>query len=139
MPFFFSDRAGAAGFSLVEVLVALAIVGLTLAATATVFSTGLLGHTAASDFDTALALAEEKLDAAGADEPLRPSSANGVFAGRFRWRLVVAPYADKASAGVDQSGLAFRLMHIEVTIAWPDGRQERQVALATIRLTPVSP
>jgi general secretion pathway protein I len=139
MPFFCRDRAGASGFSLIEVLVALAIVGLTLAATASVFGTGLFAHTTASDVDTALALAEEKLDAAGVTETLQPGSAEGVFAGRFRWRLVVARYDDKAAGGADPSALGFGLFRIETTIAWDRGWRERRVTLATLRLASAPP
>ena len=139
MPFFFRDHAGTAGFSLVEVLVALTIVGLTLAATASVFSTGLFGHTAASDVDSALALAEEKLDAAGVAETLQPSSAEGVFAGRFRWRLVVTRYEDKTSTVADLPALGYGLFRIETTVAWQRGRDERQLTIATLRLAPSPP
>ena len=134
----FSHSRGTAGFSLIEVLVALAIVGLTLGATAVVFSNGLLGHEAAGDVDTALALAEEKLSSAGITEPLRPGRTEGVFANRFRWQLVVSEEYDKTAAS-GSPALAFRLFRVEVAIAWRNRVRERRIAIDTLRLAAVSP
>ena len=66
-----------AGFSLIEVLVALALVGWMLAATAGVFGTGLLIDAAANGSDTALALAEDRLDSAGVDGKMAPGTTEG--------------------------------------------------------------
>jgi general secretion pathway protein I len=119
-----------AGFSLVEVLFALAVVGLALGATATVLQSGLMGHGIARDSDTALALAEAKLAAAGVEDKLLPGETHGSF-DRYRWSLAVAPYDDKDS----ESGASpLRLFRIEARIAWRDGLRTRELALATLRL-----
>ena len=134
------DRCGgAAGFSLVEVLVALVIVGLALAAASGVFRTGLLGHEMAAGADAALALAEEKVAAAGVTEPLRPGRSAGLFGDRFEWQLSIEPYEDKSSADFDQPLPDLRLYRIAVTVAWRDGRRQRQLALDTLRLGPPPP
>jgi prepilin-type N-terminal cleavage/methylation domain-containing protein len=131
-----------AGFSLVEVLLAIAIAGLIVAATAGVFRNGLLGHAAADDAATAAALADQKLAEAGITETLRPGSSAGVF-GRFRWRVTVAPFVDKESAGeesADQDAApAFRLYRVAAQIEWNDGPRRRQYELATVRLGPAPP
>ena len=137
MPRSFRSRARPAGFSLIEVLVALALVGLVLAATARIFATGLLVQDALSGTDTALALAEDQLERAGIDEGLSPGSSEGVFAGRFSWRVTVAPYDDKATADLAEPG--FRLYRIEAIVAWREGRRERRTALAALRLAPAPP
>ena len=83
-----------AGFSLIEVLLALAIVGLMLGATAGVFRNGILGHANAGDAAMAASLAEQRLAEAGVTAALRPGESQGTF-GRFRWHVTVADYADK--------------------------------------------
>jgi general secretion pathway protein I len=135
----FSHSRGSAGFSLIEVLVALAVVGLTLGATASIFGNGLLGHEAAGDVDTALALAEEKLSSAGITEPLRPGRTGGVFANRFRWRIAVSEEHDKIAGASNSPVVAFRLFRVEVAIAWRNGVRERQIAIDTLRLAVVAP
>ena len=134
------ERRGAtAGFSLVEVLVALVVIGLALAAAAGVLRTGLLGHEAASGADAALALAEEKIAAAGVTEPLRPGHRGGVFADRFQWQVSVEPYREKSSLDIDKSISEVQLYRIAVTVAWRDGSRQRQLALDTLRLGAAPP
>jgi prepilin-type N-terminal cleavage/methylation domain-containing protein len=125
------------GFSLIEVLVALAIVALVLVATAQVFGAGVLVHATANGTDTALALAEDKLAAAGVDAPLRSGISEGVFAGRYRWRRTVSRYADPESADLPEP--PYRLYRVAVEVAWRDGWRERHAALATLRLGPAPP
>jgi general secretion pathway protein I len=127
------------GFSLIEAIVALAIVGLALGAIAGVFSTGLQGNRTAEEVDAALALAESKLTEAEAIAILRPGHSEGVFAGRYQWRLVVAPYQDETAGSDDKLAATFQLFRIEAIAAWYDGLRQRQISLATIRLAPVPP
>ena len=131
-----SARHDNAGFTLIEVLVALAIVGMALGAIAAVFSTALLGHQTADSAEQALAVAEEQLALAAAVP--RPGKTGGTFAGRFAWRTSVEPYADgKENADIPTS--LPPLYRIDVTVAWHDGRRGREVALSTLRLGTATP
>jgi general secretion pathway protein I len=124
-------EARAAGFTLIEVLVALAIVGLALGAIAGAFSNGLVGHETASGVEAALAVAEERLALAGAS--LRPGVSNGTFAGRFAWQTTVSPY-DAGAKPADAPTSLPSLYSIAVSVAWHDGHRSRQVSLSTLRL-----
>jgi general secretion pathway protein I len=132
----------AAGFSLIEVLVALAIGGLALSAIAWVAGDGLIGDRTSTDATTALTLAEGKIAAAGAAEPLRQGSSKGDFAGRFHWLVRVAPYRDpqaESTADSDQPLAALQLYRVEVAVTWSEGARQRQLRVATLRLAPVPP
>jgi general secretion pathway protein I len=124
------DRA--AGFTLLEVLVALAIVGLATGAIAGVFSNGLLGHETASGAETALAVAEGQL--ALAAEALRPGANNGVYDGRFAWQTTVAPFQDAIDKDTANPKSLPPLYRIAVNVSWNDGHRSRQVSLSTLRL-----
>jgi general secretion pathway protein I len=119
------------GFTLIEVLIALAIVGLALGAVAGVFSNGLIGHETASDAEAALALAEEQLALASA--PLQPSARSGIYAGRFAWQTAVSPY-DDGGKEADMPDSLPRLYRIAVSVAWHDGHRSRELSLSTLRL-----
>jgi general secretion pathway protein I len=130
-----AERAGAAGFTLIEVLVALAVVGMAMAAMAGVFSNGLLGHETAAGAEEALAVAEERLALAAAGPAFAPGIAKGTFADRFAWQTTVAPYAEDGDAGKFAAAKdALRLYRIAVSVAWRDGRRGRQLSLSTLRL-----
>jgi general secretion pathway protein I len=128
----------AAGFTLIEVIVALAVVGLALGAIAGVFSNGLLGHQVAADADAALALAEERLALTEATEILRPGASSGRFADRFDWQTTIAPF-DDAPDPAPRPAISLRLYRIAVSVAWRDGHRSRQLALSTLRLGPPPP
>jgi general secretion pathway protein I len=129
-------RRRSAGFTLVEVLVALAIVGLALGTAAATFGNSLTAHETAADAEAALAVAEEQLALAAASP--RPGNAGGNFAGRFAWRTTVAPYDDGDKATDPMHSLPV-LYHVAVSVAWRDGRRSREVALSTLRLGPAPP
>ena len=127
-----SARSHAAGFTLIEVLVALAVIGLALGAFAGAFGNGLVGHRTASDAETALALAENQLALAGATP--RIGSSSGDFAGGFAWRATVSSYKDEGAGSADAVAGLPRLYHIAVSVDWRDGRRRREVSLSTLRL-----
>jgi general secretion pathway protein I len=130
----------AAGFTLLEVLVALVVAGLAMSAIVGVFGNSLAGHAVVSDAETALALAEEKLALAGAAAPLRPGSDKGVFADRFAWQTTVSRYADGGDGKqTGQPKASEPLYRIAVDVAWQDGRRSRQLALSTLRLGASAP
>lgn len=136
-----ADRRRAGGFTLIEVLVALAIVGLALAGVAGVLGNGLIGHEAASGAEDALALAEERLATAATPGALRLGAAKGTYADRFAWQTTVAPYDDGGNdaQSFDRKPDQPRLYRVAVTVSWRDGHRERQLALTTLRLAAPPP
>jgi general secretion pathway protein I len=126
-----------AGFTLMEVLVALAVVGLAMGAIAGVFSNGLLGHETASGAESALALAEEQLALAAAAP--RPGATSGTYDGRFAWQTTVAPFQDTADKDAPAPASLPSLYRIAVNVSWRDGRRSRQVSLSTLRLGSAAP
>ena len=131
------QRDGNQGFTLIEVLVALAIVGLALGAIASVFSNGLTAHETVSGAEAALAVGEEQLALATAS--LRPGVSNGTYGGRFAWRTTVAPYTDPSDPTPDAPTALPQLYRVAVSVAWQDGRRSRALSLSTLRLGAATP
>jgi general secretion pathway protein I len=125
------------GFTLIEVLVALAIVGLALGAIAGVFSNGLTAHETVSDAEAALAVGEEQLAIAAAS--LHPGASNGTYGGRFAWRATVAPYTEPSDQSPDAPTTLPQLYRVAVSVAWQDGRHSRALSLSTLRLGASAP
>jgi general secretion pathway protein I len=126
------DRAANAGFTLIEVLVALTILGVALAVFLNVFSTSLLRAGVTQSETTALGLAQSLLAEAGVEMPLRDGEQGGVLPSGFRWRLGIAPYGTDA----DRDAWPLTAKRVTARVFWNDGGAERSVDLTTIRLAP---
>lgn len=107
------------GFTLLEVLVALAVTGIALVVLLQAVSGTLRLERAAHDYTRALALAQARLDAVSLEEA--PASGVGEADG-FRWWVQVTP------AWWDERSLLYR---VAVTIERPTGPP---VSLETFRL-----
>jgi len=122
-----ASRRRQSGFTLVEVLVAFAILAFTLATAYGVFSDSVRAVASGERHGVALALAESRLaeiDAMPADEPW---DSEGDFNDTFHWRVETRPLPD-SSAGGDA---ALEPVLVSVTVTWDRGAP---VTLDTIRL-----
>jgi type II secretory pathway pseudopilin PulG len=121
-----SGRAG--GFLIIEVAVALVIVGLAFGAGFRSLSGALdrLGqdHSASA----ALLLAQSTLDRVGYDIALGQDEKNGRTPDGFSWSVETAPYPLTAGS-MPVAGYVVR-----VTVAWKDRLRSRQIRLSTVRL-----
>jgi prepilin-type N-terminal cleavage/methylation domain-containing protein len=133
MPSCCAERRRTGGFTLIEMLFALMVIGLAMAAAATMFRTGLIGNETAASIDEALRIGQAKLDESGADLPLRPGISSGKF-GRFAWQLAIARASDDEAAAAHLA-----LYRIEARVLWRDGARERHVTLDTLRLGSAPP
>jgi len=113
------------GFSLIEILVAFAILALSFVAISQAFSGGLRMLSASGSYAGALRVAESRLAEAGRLSPLAPGVTEGK-SGIYTWRLEVAPY-DGSDAGLPQAHEAV------ATVTW-EGGGARTVSLRTIYL-----
>ncbi|MCC6870600.1 MAG: prepilin-type N-terminal cleavage/methylation domain-containing protein [Burkholderiales bacterium] len=131
------------GFSLLEVLAAFVILALVATAIFNLFASSLGNVAAADEWSRALVIAESRLEAAAAAQPLKEGSERGQSAdGRIQWAATVAPYAPAAvDPDLDRASeaLAMRLFRISVEVTYRGGDgKPRTLALATVRLGPKS-
>jgi general secretion pathway protein I len=94
-----------AGFTVVEVIVAFAIVTIVLAALYQAISGAYRGYARAQVREQTLALARAQLEAIGIEQPLQPSESTGTYATGVTWRLAVEPVETAA-----YRGRAFRIL-----------------------------
>jgi general secretion pathway protein I len=84
-------RRREAGFTLVEVVVAFAIVTVILAALYQAIAGAYRGYARTQLREQTLALLRAQLEAVGTEEPLRPGERTGTYATGVAWRLTVEP------------------------------------------------
>lgn len=116
------SRGGQRGFSLLEVLVAFAILAITLGVIMRIFSMGLRNVTVGEDYTRAILLAQSKLAALGVEEPLQPGEQTGAFDEGYRWHVMVQPY-DKNQEVVQQEQQGTRSRLSGQTAGQQGGRQ----------------
>ena len=135
--------ARARGFTLLEVIVALAIAALALVGLFRAGSDGIFETDTAARTEEAIERAQSHLAAFGRTGALVPGELEGEDGGGYHWRLresVIAQQpAGSQSAGLfgnrGEAGRLLTLYDIEVTISWQEGRRHQFVVLDTRRLT----
>lgn len=119
--------ADAAGFTLLEVVVSLALLGLVLSAAFGVFAAGMRASRSSAEYTRAVMEAErivKDVQASG----IRAEVRQGVTERGFRWR---------AETTLDQSTTdhaPVQLFHVRVSVAWPSGQTEKQLDLVTLAM-----
>lgn len=124
-------RASQHGYSLIEVVVAIAVAGTTLAGLVHAVGTNLRHAALTHEYTRATALAESMITRVGTELPLQAGTQRGRFDGTFRWQRTIRTDDDPAPAA-DEPPL--QPHEIDVTVWWRDGGRTRQVTLHTMRL-----
>ena len=125
------DRAGrprrtTAGFTLLEVVVALVIFAVGVLAIIDLFSGSLRLSEGARDVSAAQVYASQRMEEALLAPDPKPGVESGAFGEKYRWetRTTWEPSEEESP---------FREVRIRVTIRWDDGAQERSVDLLASR------
>jgi general secretion pathway protein I len=128
-------RPPAGGFTLLEVVVALAIAGLALVGLFRAGSGGMFAVDTAARAEEAVQRAQSHLAAIGQDASLVQGETSGDDGGGYRWTLRVQPLSQRQSPGPDGvSSVTTTLFNVEVAISWPGHAGDRAVVLRTLRL-----
>ena len=120
-------RPDSHGFTLIEVLVAFALVALILGAALRLVSGGLNDSDVAERHTLAVLVAESRIAELGASAPLRPGVSEGIAHDDYRWRREI-----RQLDGPDDDD-PLPLYSVTVDVAWDDGPGVR---LATLRPAP---
>lgn len=125
----------AAGFGLLEVLVALGLVAATVAAGFQILGRSLRGVADSDRYTRAILLAESRMAELGVSEPLQVGERLGEAGEGYVWRVSVRPLASYAPPppGTD-GGMPLLPLEVTVTIAWGAEERPQEVALTALRL-----
>lgn len=105
----------AAGFTLVEVIVAFTILAIALVALMQAFSGGLRGLSAVESQALALAHARTKLEEVGVTMPLAPGAFEDEFDDGYRWRVTIAPSPTQPDSAFAAPALQLYAVQVEIT------------------------
>jgi len=123
------------GFSLLEVLVAFAVLALSLGVLLQIFSRAMNSTALSETYSRAVALAEAKLNSVGADIPLEEGVHSGDPEDGMDWIINIEPYQiqDPAQAWISENPSAQPYL-ITAVASWPSNAGGRRVVLRSIRL-----
>ena len=125
------------GFSLLEVLVAFAILAVSLGVLMQIFSRATITTMTTAQYSRAVALAESRLAAVGSAIPLKEGTQHGDPEDGFAWELAMVPVLlNEAPGGPGLSTSAPPVTYFRVTVMvlWQDGPHARRLTLTTLRL-----
>jgi len=120
------------GYTLLEVLVAFAILGMALAVLFRIFSAGVNNVGVASDYVQAVVIGEARLESLASEPVLEPGMSQGIALGKFHWTRTISRELLPELALPEQSTVTG--YRINVAVAWPAGRNTRQIELETLRI-----
>jgi len=125
-----TSRSGQGGFSLLEVLVAFAILSLTLGVLMQVFSRAVNTTVLSGELSRAAALAEARLNAVGLEIPLEPGTFTGDPEDGLEWQVSILPYELAGSAWE----APFTPFVVTAVARWGEGERTRELSLTSLRL-----
>jgi general secretion pathway protein I len=127
----------AAGFTLIEVLVAFTIAALLIIPMTRLVSTGLGSFDRAQNYATATLWAQSLLANAGVQTPLTEGVQTGDLPQHMHWEMDVVPYHDDQTSPAPAGALI--PYAITLTISWPDRHTRNELRFNALRLVPPPP
>jgi general secretion pathway protein I len=125
-----SEGRGEDGFTLIEVIAALAILSLSLGLLFSSLSESFYHQGRAKTLSEATMLAQTVLARAGTELPLKPGESGGMLKDGYRWTMRISPYGSPA----DQQEWPVAAYRISVAVFSNETPQDPVVTLTTMRL-----
>jgi general secretion pathway protein I len=121
------------GFTLIEVLIALAILGIGLTVIIELFSGGLRLGRASAEYTRAVNYARMKMEEIAMKPNIEEGNEEGEFDPTYRWQVGVKKI-DLLSLGKDQTITPpVEFFQVKVNVLWKSGSKERSAVFETYR------
>jgi general secretion pathway protein I len=104
-----SRQSSASGFTLIEVIIAIAILGISLVMVMQLFAGGLRAARTSCDYSRAVIHAKDKME----EKTEYPVQDSGVFDDGFKWETEVESYKELKDN-------PYKLIKVKVRVMWPD-------------------
>ena len=125
------------GFTLLEILLAIVILGVSLTVIMQQFSAGLRIAYTSKTYTTAISYAKQKLEEFQLQEEIEETEESGDFDDGYSWRVTIVPYEDYLEEEGEDEDL-FELLPLEMyrldsVVSWMEGDKEKSVLLSTLK------
>lgn len=119
------------GFSLLEILVAFAILALTLGVLLRIFGGGVRSVALADEHAQAVLFAESLLARVGSETPVVAGESRGELDERYRWVLRITPFVVQEMPET----MPAKPFWVEAQVQWGEDDEYHEFTLGTLRLT----
>lgn len=130
----FRRGRGQGGFSLLEVIAAIAILAIAFAALMQVAGSSMSLTARANERTQAALRARTLLDGAFVMEPVQEGATEGRFDDTYRWRMNVSRYRPPDDATPDDDGSRGGMFRLDLDVVWGTGGDERHARFSTLRI-----
>jgi general secretion pathway protein I len=123
------------GFTLLEVLLAVAILGLAVTVIMQQFSAGLRIGRLSRTYTTATIYAKQKLEELQVEEEIEEKEDSGSFDDGYSWRVRIEPYEEyleEEDEGLFEH-LPLEMYRMESVVWWDEGEKEKSITLTTLK------
>jgi len=126
---------GQRGYTLIEVIVAFAVLGIALMLLLGTLSNGTRQVRWAADSGRAALHARSLLDGVGIEVPVVPGRSTGEFEdGRYRWSLAITPFVDAELPAQVPDPSGRQLFELVLDVHWGEGSPRERLQVHTLRL-----
>lgn len=122
------------GFTLIEVLIASAILGLAFVAVVSVMSQSLRNISRVQVHEQVLLHAREQMTELLVQRPLVPGHFSGRWSDGYRWQADVIPEENPALTSLSSNSSAYALYRIHLQISWGNEEHPSSYVLETTQL-----
>lgn len=123
------NAKNAAGFTLLEVLVALSLLGIAVVAVMQLFSVDLRSISISEDYVSGVLAAQSKMQEVLSEEEITEKTWQGVMDKNYRFEVSISKSLPERT-----EELEVRLYDVIVTVSWAQGAKQRSLTLTTQKL-----
>jgi general secretion pathway protein I len=130
-----TKKRNQSGFSLLEVLIAFAIMAISVTLLLRLFSGSSRVVSVAEDYSHAILIAESLIEEEGTGARLQPGRREGQAGDRYHWTLSMTPYPITPDLlGSSMQAAAPTPYWVIAEVQWGEGSEKRAFSLRTLRL-----
>ncbi|MFH0925501.1 MAG: prepilin-type N-terminal cleavage/methylation domain-containing protein [bacterium] len=136
-------KKNTSGFTLLEVMVSMVIIGMGLVAVIGLFSSGLKSASLSQAYTQATILARHKMEEILSQKEIQPETMNGDFEdtdSEYRWEVEISPYEFRDEAEKEKGeeeprfdSRIIKMYQIHTKVSWKSGKKDRSVDLVTLK------
>jgi len=124
------------GFTLLEILLAISILGVATTAIMQQFSAGLRIARTSQTYTTATIYAKHKLEELQVEEEMQEKEETGSFEDGYHFRVSIMPYEEYMEEEEDEDlfeHLPLEMYLLESVVWWEEGEKEKSITLSTLK------